>query len=206
MSKMYCCHNCFGDKGLKKEVIPLLSQKVGNCNYCKSKNQNLVNPFQLSVYFELLISIYDESESGENLITLLKRDWVLFDHATMDNAHAKELLADILNDGEIVRKNFTPSKVTGIDSSNTWEELRIELMHKNRFFPTTKLDKNRLEELLSRLIADEEELPAKWFRARLHLGDSDFILDEMGAPPERKASHGRANPSGIPYLYLGSTI
>jgi hypothetical protein len=27
----------------------------------------------------------------------------------------------------------------------------------------------------------------------------------MGAPPNRIASHGRANPAGIPYLYLGST-
>ncbi len=27
----------------------------------------------------------------------------------------------------------------------------------------------------------------------------------MGAPPKRTASFGRANPAGIPYLYLGST-
>lgn len=26
----------------------------------------------------------------------------------------------------------------------------------------------------------------------------------MGAPPKRLVSHGRANPTGIPYLYLGS--
>ncbi|WP_244510957.1 RES domain-containing protein [Mesorhizobium sp. LCM 4576] len=26
----------------------------------------------------------------------------------------------------------------------------------------------------------------------------------MGAPPKRRSSHGRANPAGIPYLYLGS--
>jgi RES domain len=28
----------------------------------------------------------------------------------------------------------------------------------------------------------------------------------MGAPPKRLAPHGRANPPGIPYLYLNSTI
>jgi hypothetical protein len=27
----------------------------------------------------------------------------------------------------------------------------------------------------------------------------------MGAPPQQIASHGRANPAGIPYLYLGSS-
>ncbi|WP_247282117.1 MULTISPECIES: RES domain-containing protein [unclassified Bradyrhizobium] len=26
----------------------------------------------------------------------------------------------------------------------------------------------------------------------------------MGAPPRRLAAHGRANPPGIPYFYLGS--
>ena len=31
-----------------------------------------------------------------------------------------------------------------------------------------------------------------------------FLPAEMGAPPKRIASHGRANPAGIPYLYLGS--
>ena len=32
-----------------------------------------------------------------------------------------------------------------------------------------------------------------------------YNIDEMGAPPKRVTSHGRANPPGIPYLYLGST-
>jgi hypothetical protein len=44
-----------------------------------------------------------------------------------------------------------------------------------------------------------------WYRARLQIGDTLFNLDEMGAPPRRVAGHGRANPAGIPYLYLGST-
>jgi len=36
-------------------------------------------------------------------------------------------------------------------------------------------------------------------------GDTPFAAADMGAPPKRTASHGRANPAGIPYLYLGST-
>jgi hypothetical protein len=44
-----------------------------------------------------------------------------------------------------------------------------------------------------------------WYRARLQSGDSHYELQEMGAPPPQVASHGRANPAGIPYLYLGST-
>ena len=36
-------------------------------------------------------------------------------------------------------------------------------------------------------------------------GDAPLPLDEMGAPPAHLAGHGRANPAGIRYLYLGST-
>jgi hypothetical protein len=35
--------------------------------------------------------------------------------------------------------------------------------------------------------------------------DTVFTVADMGAPPRRSASHGRANPAGITYLYLGST-
>ena len=44
-----------------------------------------------------------------------------------------------------------------------------------------------------------------WYRARLMSSDDPIPLDEMGAPPRDRAGHGRANPAGIPYLYLGST-
>ena len=76
-------------------------------------------------------------------------------------------------------------------------------MHENRYFPATDLDLDRLEELLELLQA--YQVPSEWHRARLQTTDTPFALTEMGAPPRRIASHGRANPAGIPYLYLGST-
>src|ERR1700731_4173004 len=41
-------------------------------------------------------------------------------------------------------------------------------------------------------------------RGRILTGDAPYTIDEMSAPPKRLATHGRANPTGIPYLYLGS--
>ncbi len=203
---MMCCANCFGDRGLKKEIIPLRSTQRGTCSYCTTENKELVEPNHLSEYFELLISIYRPDPDGKTLVELLKEDWSLFDHPKMDNAHAKELLGDILDDGELVRKNFIPSELCHTDRLDSWEELRKELMHQNRFFPATKMDLDRFEELLSRLIADQDEIFDVWFRARIQQGDDTYEISEMGAPPQRMASHGRANPAGIPYLYLGSKI
>src|SRR5207237_468527 len=76
-------------------------------------------------------------------------------------------------------------------------------MHENRYFPAAQLDLDRLEELLDHLQASD--LPTLRYRARLRTGDALFDLTEMGAPSPKVASHGRANPAGIPYLYLGST-
>ena len=202
---MSCCPNCFGDKGLRREVIPQNSTKAGTCQYCESENQPLVAPNLLADYFEVLVSIYRPDNDGKTLVEWLKEDWLMFDHENIDDARAQVLLAEILDDGEIVRQRFVPSDLCVSDGLDRWEILRKELMHENRFFPNTKIDFERLEERLSRLILDVEELPENWFRARIQQEETAFTIDGMGAPPERVASHGRANPAGIPYLYVGST-
>jgi RES domain-containing protein len=62
----------------------------------------------------------------------------------------------------------------------------------------------RLEDLLETLTLPSDEIPKLWHRARIQTGDAPFAVVDMGAPPKKNVSHGRANPAGIPYLYLGS--
>ncbi len=200
---MKCCATCFGDRSLKKDIIPTLTDEVGKCSYCGSENVQLVLPAKLAELFAPLISIYEANDEGTLLVELMKEDWGMFDHPKMDVPGAKSLLADILNDGEIPRKKFSPSARYSSDGLDRWEKLRNELMYTNRYFPDSNLDKERLESLLSQLRADE--LPNTWYRARLQQGEVMYLIGEMGAPPKRVTSHGRANPPGIPYLYLGST-
>jgi hypothetical protein len=121
----------------------------------------------------------------------------------MDNAHAKELLAEVLDDGDIVRETFSPSATYHSEGLVRWETLRDELMYKNRWFLDGELDEDRLSQLLFHLPLDEP--PGQWYRARMQEGGNSFTIAEMGAPPNRRATHGRANPPGIPYLYLAST-
>lgn len=197
-----CCGSCFGDRFLHRHIAAV-SQQAGNCSYCETQGVPLINPAVLADKFGLLINIYQPDENGKFLVEWFKEDWELFHHEKLDNARAKELLADVLDDGDIVRKRFVPSTRYPSDRLNRWEKLREELMYKNRYFPSALLDEDRLEELLSQLMADG--VPATWYRARLQTGDVAFGIDEMGPPPRRLAAHGRANPAGIPYLYLGST-
>jgi len=197
-----CCSECFGDRGLRRDIIPSLSPSLGSCSYCETAAVPLVEPTALRDVFELLISVYEPNPGGKTLVDWLKADWDLFSHHAMDVAHSKELLSDILDDGDIVRKRFLPSAAYHSEALARWGTLRDELMWKNRYFLDEVLDTDRLKELLGHLPADD--MPTTWFRARILDGDDPYPIDKMGTPPARLATHGRANPAGIPYLYLGS--
>jgi hypothetical protein len=202
---MKCCAECFGDRGLRRNIIPSRSTETGVCSYCGSGNVNIISPSLLAEYFELLISTYQSDPKGKLLIHWFREDWGMFELASMDDSRAAGLLTEILDDGEIVRQTFSPVNEPGADRLGEWEKLRDELMYHNRFFPESKIDLERLESLLKLLILEVEEVSNLWYRARIQTGDSPFVVAEMGAPPKRSASHGRANPPGIPYLYLAST-
>ncbi|WP_369410945.1 RES family NAD+ phosphorylase [Candidatus Pantoea multigeneris] len=163
----------------------------------------LIQPASLSGYFEFLINIYEIDHTGQSLVECLKQDWMLFQHSKMDNAHVKELLSDILDNGEIVRKSFSPSKKYESHALAEWDTLRDELLHKNRYFLEGNIDQARLKKLLGYLVISN--LQPTWHRARINQTREGYALSEMGAPPNMLASHGRANPTGIPYLYLGSS-
>lgn len=197
-----CCTECFGDRGLRNDIIPALSEQSGSCDFCGSDNVYLIEPSKLSDVFEILVSIYEPDLNGKLLVEWMKSDWQLFSHPSMDIAHAKDLLGEILDDGEIVRRNFSPSERHSSDGLAQWDTLRDELLHENRYFLDEALDRDRLQELLGHLLADE--MPEIWFRARIRDQDCTYSVAEMGAPPKRLATSGRANPAGIPYLYLGS--
>ncbi|GGZ10451.1 RES family NAD+ phosphorylase [Shewanella fodinae] len=202
MVKRYCCPECFGDRVLRDEIFPILGPKNGKCDFCETEDTLLVDPANLADYFELLVNVYEPCADGKTLVEWMKEDWLIFSHVNMDNAHAKDLLSDILNDGEVVRQTFKPSSSYSSDGLALWDRLRDEMMYSNRWFLDVTIDEERLKELLEMLIA--KELPHRWYRARIKTEDEAFQIDKMGAPPKRRSSNGRANPAGIPYLYLGS--
>ena len=201
---MNCCAECFGDRGLRRNIIPLHSIARGRCSYCRTNKVPVVAPRNLAIYFESLVSAYRKDATGKLLVHWFREDWGLFQHPRMDNSRAKDLLAEILNDSGTVRQRFVPANDPTIDRLSEWEKLRDELMHHNRYFPEETIDLDRLETLLSYLTLEADEVPTQWYRARIQASDRPFSARGMGAPPSRTASHGRANPAGIPYLYLGS--
>lgn len=202
MPRNRCCPECFDDDGLRDDLFPLHDPVCGTCSFCGSRNVPLIEPPKLGTYFELLVNVYERNVEGKSLVEWMKEDWQLFSHPRMDVAHAKELLSEILDDGQIVRQPFAPSPSYISEGLAQWETLRDEMMYRNRWFLDMAIDTARLRQLLDLLLA--KEVPSQWFRARIRAGNEVLPIDMMGAPPKRLAAHGRANPAGIPYLYLAS--
>lgn len=195
-----CCPECFGDRGLRRSIIPSKSIARGRCGYCRAEDVDLVSPSDLSDVFELLMSAYEQDDAGLTPAEFMKADWKLF--PTLDLAHAKDLLGEILDDGDIVRQRFSPSSTYTSTGLVQWETLKTELMYRNRYFLDEAIDRDTLKGLLDLLHADD--MPEVWYRARIFADDTPHAITQMGTPPPRQVSHGRANPPGIPYLYLGS--
>jgi len=202
MAKRFCCPECFDDRALRYELFPSLEPDQGTCDFCGTTDTQLVEPSKLANYFELLVNVYEPCDQGKSLVEWMKDDWQLFNHPRMDLAHAKELLGEILDDGDIVRRGFRPSTSYSSEGLVQWDKLRDEMMYANRWFLDVAIDLDRLRDLLGMLLA--QDLPQHWYRARIRTEDNSFPIEQMGAPPRRRSSHGRANPAGIPFLYLGS--
>lgn len=202
MPRKLCCPECFGDRWLRSEHIPSKSTERGTCGFCGTEDVPLVEPTALAAEFESLVNVYELDRDGKTLVEWMKEDWQLFPNPKLDDARASQLLGEILDDGNIVRRAFSPSPSYTSEGLIQWETLRDEMMFKNRWFLEQDIDRERLTGLLAMLI--ENEVPKLWYRARIRTGDNPFAIGEMNAPPKHLASHGRANPAGIPYLYLGS--
>jgi len=184
----------------------MYADRTGTCEYCLTENISLIEPRQLTEYFELLVSGYHADAQGKLLVQWFREDWGLFRHSRLDDSRAKDLLAEILNDGEIVRQSFLPTLTSGGNWLEVWDNLCEELLTRNRFFPKISIDYERLSALLTVLQSDPAEIGQTWFRARIRDKNLPYLISEMGAPPRERATYGRANPAGIPYLYLASSV
>lgn len=81
---MPCCAECFDDRGIRKNLIPASgSARIGNCTYCGAVNVQIVDPQDLTQYFELVIGAYTPAPDGRTLVQLLREDWSLFEKAGM---------------------------------------------------------------------------------------------------------------------------
>lgn len=204
---MLCCGKCIGDQWLFEKIISSYLEGRGTCSLCGAIEKPLVKideVDELRDRFETLLGIYRKDENGASILKLFRDDWCLFKDEKINDANAMKFLSILFGDDVREESKFVPSQDFDVPHMESWADLREELKHVNRFFPKTEFDLERLQKLLTLLSISSQEFRSVWFRSRIERDLKPFSKTEMGAPPPKLAASGRANPVGIPYLYLSS--
>ena len=200
---MHCCPNCFSDSFLH-DHIRAVSNKTGKCSFCKTENIHLIEPIALMDRFEPLLNLYEENESGNALNKLIQEDWSIF--RIEGSRIQQKLLQEISGDNNLSKRKYIPVFSKEQKNIDQWDKFREELKHNNRFFPNNAPTIGQIEPFGKYIGVILKQGSQKFYRARKNTSDSPISISEMGKPPHKLVLNGRANPIGIPYLYVASTI
>lgn len=200
---MYCCPNCFSDNFLQNH-IRANRIKSGECSFCKSVKIPLIPPEELFDRFEPLFDLYEKDRKGFPINELIQLDWNVF--GINGNRIQQKLLKAITGDSDLFKTKYRPVFVKEQNNIEQWEKFKEELKHRNRFFPIDAPAIADLEPFGKYIGVIVNKGSQKFYRARINTSDKPFKLSEMGKPKENLVSNGRANPIGIPYLYVASSI
>lgn len=200
---MYCCPNCFSDNFLKNH-IRAISNKKGKCSFCKTSDVTLIKPGELFDRFEPLLDLYEKDQNGVALNQLIQTDWNVF--SITANRTQQRLLKTISRSSDLFSSKYKPSLLKEQTNVEQWENFRDELKHSNRFFPTNSPDISHIEPFGKHIGVNLKKGSQKFYRARINTSDKPFKITQMGKPPKKTVLNGRANPIGITYLYVASSI
>lgn len=219
---MICCTNCFSDQGLKSRVEAASSAK-GNCDFCDSRNIAVLDCEALSGPFEQLFELYvnhptaEKSLKHEQPVLLhehLRTYWkTLFNTTLLKDKDIKQLVNQIgrgteLFNADLFEQPVELSLLVGTkavpaeDLELKWDLFSEEIKRTNRFFISEMIDTDTLNSVLARLVITYP-VGTVFYRARI--SDTLLSIKELGKPPYELTTPGRANPVGIPYLYVSDS-
>ena len=201
---MNVCSECFNDEELQG-FIESNSTGKGICDFCKTE-ASYIDTNELLDFFVEFLDSFSEDENGKPLIDLIDNDWGLF--ANEDKGEG--VLIELLKETNLSIKVPGQKVVYGEDivkCTDFWHVLKNELKWERRFLTDVKV----FEEFgWDRFFAKNNIHPTEQslYRARIHPNDTQraYGISEMGSPEPKIATAGRANPQGIPYLYLSKSI
>lgn len=197
---MKVCVSCFNDLEIKSFISS--STDIGDCDTCLSKGQHQIDVVELFDFLQGVIDNFKTNLTGDTFINKLQSNWNLF---ASNDVGSKILDFAIPSLVTSIISSTTNVDYTDdiIDNYNHWNTLKEDLKWKNRFV----IDVEYLQDLgWDGFFNAQFELTKglELFRGRLHheSGLPANLPTEMGCPENLKTKAGRANPPGIPVLYL----
>ncbi len=193
---MKICAQCFEDEEIRK-FISASSSITATCDCCSLENVKVVDLNELSDFFIELLHLFVKDNTGNDLIPIIQNDWRIF----QKESYAYSILSYIMShenfDFSIDDKVAYNSEIQ--ECFSVWDNLKLEVQEKKRYFSDISTF-NWEVYIKSNAKISKGNI---FYRARI-TPNGRTILDknEMGCPPKELATAGRANPLGIPYLYL----
>lgn len=220
-----CCDKCFLDEFVARKILS--DGTIQKCSLC-GEQRKCLDIGALRELFHPLVSLYtsveqflpmqvlkDQAGEHSTLAEKISADWCIFD----DVDKAEKFLGlcyDIYDQRDDPDDMFDPMRAVEVEElffygeyekayvlSTMWSELRQELQEQNRYFAGRRIVSDIEDALRSDLIKITLRQDIL-YRVRTTTSDIALKTEEMGAPSASRSTAGRANPAGIPYLYLAS--
>lgn len=192
---MLICSNCFNDEELQIAVSNEASS-IGICQAC-GKEAYVVDTNLFADFFKELLHLFKPAIDGVDIVSILQKDWDIFVNENV----GKIILSKFLSlDNCGYDLNDKVGYIDAIkDITSTWDVIKREVREERRFFANLSFfDGNNMIEANATIPKG-----TVLYRARVIPSDRTHLAkNDMGCPPIGKATAGRANPLGIPYLYL----
>lgn len=196
---MYICKDCFLDEELRSE-INANAVIDGICDVC-GKEGKVMDFSEFHGFFTALLELCSPTvDSNKTIVDIIQDEWHLF----KDKDIAKVLLIDVIatnNPGYSIADfvNYTDEIRNRVA---VWDRLKTSVKENSRFF--TNMDEFAQYDYLT--AGKSLHVGQKLYRSRITpIGQKKIKCDKMGCPPKELATAGRANPIGIPYLYLSDS-
>lgn len=196
---MKICKDCFLDEELRSE-INANAVIDGICDVC-GKQSKVMDFSEFHGFFTTLLELYSPTvNSNKTIVDVIQNEW----HFFKDKDVAKVLLDDVIE-----ANNLSYSIADFVDYTDdiciriaAWDRLKTSVKEKSRFF--TNMDEFAQYNYLT--AGKSLHVGQKLYRSRITpVGQKKIKCDKMGCPPKEMATAGRANPIGIPYLYLSDS-
>ena len=196
--------DCFSDEELQRFVD---SSAVTDVCDVTGNRAPVVDLDDLMDFFEELVSVFEADPDHEHsLLDTVQDDWSLFANANTARTLLEEILRRVASPLTVDTHVCYKHEVAEV--LDQWDSVKESLKGKKRFF--TEIDEFATgAKMLSEFITDKQDLTAgtALYRARLIPQNKTFFRKtDMGCPPKELTTAGRANPTGIPYLYLSQDV
>lgn len=197
---MNICSHCFNDKALHSYIEA--NGNIGKCDFTGEESK-VVDIVDLTDLFENLTDSFVEDIGGIPIYDIIQSDWNVFN----DN-YGREILNVILKE---IESTFNVDSLvkysTLIDESvNEWDHIKDSLINHYRYLTVKNIEGESYFEEAFAVHEAPLAQSTQLYRSRINTNGDDHPMDKtnMGAPPKSFATAGRANPEGIPFLYLSS--